>query len=287
MRLIDFLRVSEDTLRLNYLDKGLITRQTHPTLPLHIYNYTHKTMIDRAWDEVTMWCRGLITTINGDGKEFVISTPFRKFFNLDEHEISSTESLQSGFRTFGNRLQLIEKLDGSLGVGWRYVGQDGRAYYGVATRDSFTSPQAEWATKVFNDHQKKFGYRFPLNWTPMFEIIYPENRIVVEYPYSGLVGLGLLSPQGNDMSLNDCRHYFRQMGFRTARIFSRMTLEEAKTHNQKNFEGFIATIYSLEADDVAFRAKIKCPDYCRLHTQALHRMAEEVAHGVDRTICRH
>jgi hypothetical protein len=48
-----------------YVDQGLIICHSHPTAALMIWNYTPKCQYERAWDEITMQARGLITTPEG------------------------------------------------------------------------------------------------------------------------------------------------------------------------------------------------------------------------------
>jgi RNA ligase len=262
MYLHDLIGIHYHQLKADYIDTGFITQQKHPTLPLIILNYTHKTQIERKWDRVTKTCRGLIVAFKeGELLCPVVACPFRKFFNLDEHDDSSTKNFEYAIRNYDRPL-FIEKMDGSLGIGWSYYDTSARQYhYGVATRGSFTSPQAIWATKRYNQHIEKYGHK-PLNeYAMMFEIIYPENRIVVEYKFSGLVGLGMVHYTGHEENFVHCRTYFHRMGFRMARIYAGLTLEKAKSLDLKNFEGFIAYV----AHATPFRAKIKCPDYVRLH----------------------
>ena len=62
------------------LTEGHVRVQSHPLLPLSIYNYTEKAAYDGIWNEVTLQCRGLIVADNGD----VVARPFRKFFNYGQ-----------------------------------------------------------------------------------------------------------------------------------------------------------------------------------------------------------
>ncbi|GIH79629.1 hypothetical protein [Planobispora longispora] len=52
--------------------RGLVREQAHPELPLRILNYTEKAQAERAWNEVTLACRGLI--VDDDGR--VVARPF-------------------------------------------------------------------------------------------------------------------------------------------------------------------------------------------------------------------
>lgn len=70
----------------------------------------------------------------------------------------------------------MPKMDGSLGV--LYYHDDG---YKIATRGSFTSDQALHATKRLREVAAEYKPVFHPDATYLFEIIYPENRIVVNY----------------------------------------------------------------------------------------------------------
>lgn len=144
------------------LAEGLVRAQTHPELPLTIYNYTEKCQYANAWDDVTLACRGLISDAAGT----VLARPLTKFFNHG----------QPGAPVIGldEPVVVTDKADGSLGV--VYPTPDGLA---VATRGSFASDQARHATALLRE-------RYP-HWSPppgltvLVEIIYPGNRIVVDY----------------------------------------------------------------------------------------------------------
>jgi hypothetical protein len=49
-----------------YYEDGLLYKQTHPTLPLTIWNYTPKVQYENIWDEITLQCRGMVTDDNGN-----------------------------------------------------------------------------------------------------------------------------------------------------------------------------------------------------------------------------
>src|SRR3954464_13725590 len=59
------------------IEQGYVRVQTHPTLPLQIFNYTEKKQYEQAGGPVTMGCRGLIVDLAGR----VLARPFAKFFN--------------------------------------------------------------------------------------------------------------------------------------------------------------------------------------------------------------
>jgi RNA ligase len=73
--------MNEFLLTLNqYYEDGLLYKQTHPTLPLTIWNYTPNTQYSNLWDDITTQCRGLVTDNDGN----VVARPFKKFFNIHD-----------------------------------------------------------------------------------------------------------------------------------------------------------------------------------------------------------
>lgn len=134
------------------------------------------------WNEFELMSRGLILNASTG---CVIARPFDKFFNW--HEQGRVGS--------GRIVNIMEKLDGSLGIIYR----DPSDYkVKVATRGSFTSPQAEWATQFLQANYDT--RRLPVNtYTLLVEIIYPDNRIVVDYGQTeGLVLLAAREMESGD-----------------------------------------------------------------------------------------
>jgi RNA ligase len=141
-----------------YHEDGLLYKQTHPTLPLTIWNYTDKVQYEGLWDEFTLSCRGLVT----DDIGIVVASPFKKFFNIEE-----------GKHTPTLEFDVFEKMDGSLIIVFWYDGG-----WVVASRGSFTSEQAVAASKIFFD---KLEHNFSIGITYLFEFTANWNRIVVDY----------------------------------------------------------------------------------------------------------
>lgn len=166
---------------------GYIRIQHHPTLAYVIYNYTEKCAYEKEWNAATKMCRGLIVHKYTGA---ILARPFEKFFNYGE--VGAHEFEQ------GDPVRVHDKVDGSLGI--LYPIAEGRFGYQVATRGSFTSDQARHATRVWNDRYREVPV--PYEVTPLFEIVYPSNRIVVDYGQTDdLVLLGLVDiPSGITMA---------------------------------------------------------------------------------------
>lgn len=159
-----------DILDVGLLEKAikekLVKVVKHPTLPLRIYNYTPIAQYKNEWTTEVMASRGLII---GPDDEIIARGP-SKFFNYGQPGAPEV--------SLDQQVIVSRKEDGSLGIGWYYDG-----HYGVATRGSFMSDQAIHATALLsdNDKQKIKFYSEQHNRTEIFEIVYPDNRIVLDY----------------------------------------------------------------------------------------------------------
>ena len=223
-----------------YHEEGLVYKQVHPTLPLTIWNYSEKVQYEGLWDEITLQTRGLVTDDEGN----VVARPFKKFFNLEEGKHTPTEEFE-----------VYEKMDGSLGILFFYEGQ-----WVVATRGSFTSDQAMKAQEMIKS--KYIVESIPKGYTTLFEIIYPENRIVVDYgDEESLVVLGMNSRMsGKEMDYESLLNVHNESGMTVVKKYDKITdytfLKKmiADTH-----EGFVVRFSNGE------RIKIKGEEYLRLH----------------------
>jgi RNA ligase len=218
-----------------YHNDGLLYKQTHPTLPLTIWNYTPAVQYGEKWDEVTLQCRGLVTGTEGD----VVARPFKKFFNLEENKHTPTQDFE-----------VFDKMDGSLGIMFKYNGE-----MICATRGSFTSDQSKW----MSEFAQKYNYQDIIveGFTYLFEIIYPENRIVVNYDgQERLVLLGIINTEtGEELPHNELFE-----GFDVVKKYDGVRdYSELKGKVEQNSEGFVVRFSNGD------RMKIKGEEYLRLH----------------------
>jgi RNA ligase len=223
---------------LEYEEKGLIVKQSHPSLPLYIWNYSRTCQYESKWDEVTLNCRSLITNFDGN----IIARGFKKFFNFEEHKENELPN---------ESFEVYEKLDGSLILAFQYNNN-----WIISSKGSFTSEQAIAAEKLFYklDYDKKFDNRLTL----IFEYIGLNNRIVCEYPFEeNLILIGLYNKNIEinidqlrfDNDINIVKKYDAISDYRKLReLFS-----------GDNREGFVVKFKS------GFRVKLKYEEYVRLH----------------------
>ena len=244
-----------------YFNKGLLYKQTHPTLPLTIWNYTEKVQYESLWDEVTLQCRGLITDDN-TGK--ILISPFKKFFNYEE--VIGKDMIP----TKGDYVYIQEKMDGSLGILFNYCGE-----WLMATRGSFTSDQAIKGLEILKS--KYILDTFEPSVAYLCEIIYPENRIVVDYKKEKIIFLSAVINWGfngwresdkSELHWTTACMYFKMSGIKKSDIvkteqhfkFSDELYKSLKEKNETNKEGFV-----LRFQPGNFRMKIKFEEYVRLH----------------------
>jgi RNA ligase len=225
-------------------EKYIRTRR-HPTEPYTIANYTEKAQYDRVWNTATRTCRGLI--FDDDGK--IIARPFAKFFNLGDPESGlDLEAVRNLFRHF----KVYEKADGSLGI----LNQLTDGSWAIATRGSFESQQAVWATEHLNQHHTEFQPEPGLTY--LFEIIYPENRVVVDYKGKEmLVALAAIDNKSGRV-VPDVHKLWTGPIVEEYQIED--GLEELIIMERPNKEGFV--LHDPASD---LRLKIKHAEYVRLH----------------------
>lgn len=215
------------------ISAGYINRRTHPEFPtLTTIGYSDKCQFDNHWTAATRACRGIIydsVTLE------VLARPFAKFFNYGQGD-------PEDYDLDAPILGAFDKFDGSLGI--RYTRPDGRT--AIATRGSFDSEQARHATAL----AWSLGWDvLPSSITPLYEIIYPANRIVIDYgDRDELVFLGAVNTEtGEYIAPADAQSAGLTLG------------EVLALPPRKNAEGFVIWLDPLRA------VKLKQADYLELH----------------------
>jgi RNA ligase len=223
---------------------GYVRYQSSPDGSRMILNYTNKAQYENEWNEVTRKTRGLIINTY---TEKVVARPFEKFFNWSQIPMEQQAGLMN------EPADVYTKWDGSLGILYGLHTGEHR----IATRGSFTSPQALHATDVL---QTKYPTFEPIQGlTYLFEIVYPENRIVVDYKsMDDLVLLAVIDTQTGKTLPKDTYDW---PGPWNAPVGYYSSLADVLSAPQsKNEEGFV--VHFPESD---LRVKWKFDEYVRLH----------------------
>ena len=230
---------------------GRVTARRHPSLHYTIFNYSPEVQYSNHWDDVTLNCRGLILDDNFE----IIARPWRKFFNLGQVDLPIQ---------FDTPVEIMDKVDGSLGILYPDLpGIVGK--FSIATRGSFESEQAQHATFVWKMRYEDY-YNDPAesevlkDYTILFEIVYPSNRIVLDYQdMDDLVILGAVEKEtGYYVGPTAAANMIAWPG-PVVEVMPYKTLSDALGHMERpNAEGYVIRSHN-------FMVKLKQPDYLELH----------------------
>jgi RNA ligase len=231
----------------------VVPRETNGLI---LFNYTIHAAIENRWNFFERISRGII--LDKQTGE-IVARPFDKFFNW--HEKCSVPRPNQRNRRI---VEVTEKMDGSLGLLYRNKGE-----YFIATRGSFSSDQALWATNYL--HSGSTGLDFiPNECTLLFEVIYPENRIVVDY--GNRKELVLLAARnrftGVYYSGKFCDDISNKFGFGRPIDYSELSgspdhILSHVGHWDSNHEGVVAVFDDGKGN--LSRWKFKSAEYCRVH----------------------
>lgn len=215
-------------------------------------------------DKVVQECRGLILDEADDWA--IISRPYDKFFNYGEGHAPSIDWTTA---------KVYEKLDGSLMTlywyrgGWRVASSGSPDASGPVNRDtSITFAILFW--EVWNE----MGYSLPPDWCRtfcfMFELMTPDNRIVVQHKDRRIVFHGVRKSEEEFPevflekadSLKKHDYYHNDINWQCVKSYPLQNWEqiiEASTNlNPMQNEGFVVV------DSQFNRVKVKSPQYVAL-----------------------
>lgn len=198
----------------------------------------------------------------------IVARPFDKFFNWGEGGRTTDAGIKS----------VTEKVDGSLGIIYWNGGQ-----LHVATRGSFDSSQAQWATQFLRANCLDIEWLEEMvrsGYTPLVEIVHPGNRIVVDYgDYAGLILLAVRRiDNGSYKSLGDVMHWGYRLGLSRPRMYNILRVNDIIAMQRTidaNQEGWVVEFVDGQ------RFKFKGRAYMDLHRMinglSLKTAAEAVA----------
>lgn len=191
--------------------------------------------------------RGII--LNEDTLE-VVCYPFIKFFNIDEPYADKID---------WNTSQVQEKIDGSLIKLWYKNG------WKVSTNNTINAFKCELSNNT-GEH-KTFGglfksllgedilYDLNLNYTYMFELVSPYNKVVISYPEPDIYHIATRDNiTGKEINCN--------IGIKKPKIYSLKTEKEIRNAAENlpfNEEGYVVV------DKDYNRVKVKSPAYVNAH----------------------
>lgn len=232
-----------------YLDKGFLCEK-HPEHDLYIYGYySNKSII---WDSINVHLRGLIATEDGQ----IVSRSFKKFFGFKQYLSKNTVLLSDNqiAPIPVGKCRIYEKIDGCL-VMLYWIGHT--PY--LATQRSFCSWKANRATEILHKKYSHTFNKFDRNCTYIFEAVFPEIRVIIDYGIEDLFLIGIIeTSSGLDMPLQD-------IGFKMPFDYSNDLefMEDIKGLQNLNLpekEGFVLVYPN------GLRLKVKFPWYQNVHS---------------------
>lgn len=130
------------------------------------------------WNDFNKQSRGVILDL---AKKQIIAHPFDKFFNINAHPDTMLDVLPLALG-----YSIAHKYDGSMITAFKH---NNAVHF--ATRMSFQNPQTDLAQQVYQQSYPQLS-TVPLeDFTLIFELVAPENQIIVNYAQADLILIGV------------------------------------------------------------------------------------------------
>lgn len=213
------------------------------------------------WNEFYMETRGLVIDID---KMELVSCPYRKFFNLNEKPITQINVITELINKAYN-VTIKNKEDGSMISCSRYNGN-----LVVSTSGALNSSQALWAKAFIEKHYPTLMESLPEHLTFIFEAIYPENHIVVDYGLrEDLILTNIRNKKtGRLLEEAEIEHYAMLFNLPTPQKETTGLLELIKAAKNRDLypaESKEGWVFIIRTKDEERLFKLKCDDYCEVH----------------------
>ena len=205
-------------------------------------------------------CRGKVIDIK---TREIISYPFDKFFNLNEVP-ETNETVIKNYINHSSYVWATEKKDGSTISANRM--KNGK--WLITTNGSFDNDQIKMANEILKNKYSQFLNHAEEGYTFIFELIHPENRIVLNYGEEK--DLYLLSVRDLNsyklLPLSDIHTFAKKYGFPVPDVYGFKDLDTminlAHTLKNANKEGWVIRI---GVDDKEYMVKLKLDEYFDMH----------------------
>ncbi len=205
---------------------------------LIIWNYTPLCQYDGYWNETTLMCRGLVTDFDMN----IIARGLPKFFNYEENRTNVPNNIHDAI--------IYEKMDGSYIQLFHHNDK-----WFIMSKGSFISEQAEWAKELFETKYPLYK-ELDKSLTYCFELLHPQNRIVVDYGDSNeLIYITAFDINGKEYMTIDINSF----GISECNQFNGEFVYDDLKKDMDNAEGWVIRFGNGE------RCKVKFEEYKRLH----------------------
>lgn len=213
-----------------------------------------------GWHNLAKVCRGKVITL--DTKE-IVSYPFDKFFNINEVEETKIENVKT-LLNGANYVFATDKKDGSTIIVSKYNNKPL-----ITTNGSFDNEQIDFAKMLFKTKYKDFLNNLENDTTYIFEIIYPANRIVIDYgDEEALYLLAVRDLKTQKLIyINEIHKIAHQYNFGIPEVYDFKDIDTlvslAHSMKQANKEGWVLRIGKNNKE---YMLKIKLDEYFEMHS---------------------
>ena len=237
---------------------------------LLLLKYNIKTY-NTGWFNLLKLCRGKVVDIKT--KE-IVTYPFDKFFNINEVEGYEFETINALTKTAAY-VYVNDKIDGSTISVSKYNDK-----LLITTNGAFNNDMTVWATELLAEKYPDFEKEIKSGYTYIFELVHPENKIILDYGNEKAlyllnirnIGTGKLLP------IPEVRSFGKQIGFKLPQTFDfgslRYLTTLAETSSNTNKEGWVLRIGQTDGSETM--VKIKYEEYFALHRIKDHLRAKHV-----------
>lgn len=241
-----------------------ISYNIHPEYTNLVLLKYGKSLSTIGFNKLAEVCRGKIVDTKN---KTIVSYPLDKFYNVNENDKNSFETI-SNLINESDYSSCTDKRDGSTLI----LTLDSDYGLLINTNGSFHSEQVKKGMALLNTQYSYFLENIKTGFTYIFEITYPENRIVLDYGIEEcltLIGIRSLATQRllNHLCLVKLAEFYHLPIVESEEFYSlEGLLHLAETWKNANKEGWVLLI---EKDGIQHMVKIKLNEYVELHRSIL------------------
>ena len=224
---------------------------------VEMYDYRLASISDFV-DNKAFELRGLTFVLNPETNVWERNILMQKFFNVGQTVGWMEEDVKDK-----KIVRVQDKLDGSVISAVKFPNGEVR----MKSKMSFTSEQAQMAQKLYNENENlrnMLEYSFSVGHSLVFELVSPENQIVLEYDDTKLVLLQIRDNENGEY-YNSTLNYWYSETYNIERAlsykgnFTNLNKLLKMKETEENIEGWIVTFEDGQL------AKIKTTWYLQLH----------------------
>lgn len=202
-------------------------------------------------------CRSVVIDLE---HMYLVLTPFRKFFNMNEIEETQEHIIREKIAN-AQKVEISDKLDGSM-ISARYVLNE-LVVSSSGSLNPETSLHCKLGYDLLSKNDKKMIIAHP-NYTFLFELISPKDAHVVSYKdkEEGLYLIGARDvTTGYELPYDSIVMFAKQYNVKRTEVFNKTFDEVVNSLDDKNSdeaEGFVINIDN-------YKLKLKYNDYVTVH----------------------